>query len=223
MILEEALMSTTTTPPALTALPLLIPDINVSASMIEDRRARGIDHHDEVWEGVYVISPLANNEHQRLTTLLAAIFVEVIDRAGFGESFAGVNLTDQQDNWQRNFRCPDVVAFLNGNPAQNRGTHWFGGPDFAIEIVSPYDRSREKLDFYAQIGTRELLIVDRDPWQLELFRLDAANLASVGVSTVDAPLVLASERTNLAFKLVPGQERPQIAIAHVGDGRTWIV
>jgi Uma2 family endonuclease len=223
MMLEEAPMSTITTPSTLTALPLLIPDVNVSASMIEDRRARGIDHHDEVWEGVYVMSPLANNEHQELTTLLAAILVEVVHRSGLGQSFAGVNLTDQPANWQRNFRCPDVVAFLKGNPAENRGTHWFGGPDFAIEIVSPYDRSREKLDFYAKIGTRELLIIDRDPWQLELFRLDGARLASVGVSTLDAPLAIESERTNLAFQLVPGQERPQIAVAHSCDGRTWTV
>lgn len=215
-------MSTSTTPATLAGLPLFIPDVNVSADMIEDRRARGIDRHDEVWEGVYVMSPLANNEHQRLTLLLASILVEVVDRAGLGESYPGVNLTDQQHNWQRNFRCPDVVAFLIGNPAQNRGTHWFGGPDFAVEIVRPYDRAREKLDFYAKIGTRELLIIDRDPWQLELFRLDAGTLASVGVSTVETPLALASERANLAFKLIPGPERPQIAVAH-SDGRTWTV
>jgi Uma2 family endonuclease len=223
MMLEEAFMSTITTPTALTALPLLIPDVNVSASMIEDRRARGVDHHDEVWEGVYVMSPLANNEHQELTTLLAAILVEVVHRPGLGQSFAGVNLTDQPTNWQRNFRCPDVVAFLNGNPAQNRGTHWFGGPDFAVEIVSPYDRSREKLDFYAKIGTRELLIIDRDPWQLQLFRLDGATLTCVGVSTLAAPVSLTSERTNLVFTLTPGHDRPQIAVAHSSDGRTWIV
>jgi Uma2 family endonuclease len=52
-------------------------------------------------------------------------------------------VTDRHDNWQKNFRCPDVVAFLKGNPAQNRDTHWLGGPDFAIEIVNPYDRARE--------------------------------------------------------------------------------
>jgi Uma2 family endonuclease len=215
-------MSTIPTPSVPTALPLLIPDVTVSSAMIEDRRARGIDHHDEVWEGVYVMSPLANNEHQGLVGLLASILVEVIDRAGLGQSFPGVNLSDQRDNWQRNFRCPDVVAFLHGNAALNRDTHWLGGPDFAVEIVSPYDRSREKLDFYAKIGTRELLIIERKPWQLELFRLDGKQLVSVGVSTLDAPLALVSERTSLAFKLVPGQERPQIAVAH-SDGRTWTV
>ena len=31
--------------------------------------------------------------------------------------------------------------------------------------------SREKLDFYAKVGTREVLILDRDPWSLELYAL----------------------------------------------------
>jgi Uma2 family endonuclease len=221
MMLEEAIMSTITTPPALTALPLLIPDVNVSADMIEDRRARGVDHHDEVWEGVYVMSPAANNEHQKLIARLTSILIEVVDEAGLGESFPGVNVSDQQDNWQKNLRCPDVVAFLNGNPAQNRDTHRLGGPDFAIEIVSPYDRSREKLDFYARIGTRELLIIDRDPWQLELLRLADGKLGSAGVSTLDKPAPLTSETTHLAFCLAPGDKRPVIAVTHADDGRQW--
>jgi Uma2 family endonuclease len=223
MMLEEALMSTITPPPTLTSLPLLIPDVNVSARMIEDRRARGIDHHDEVWEGVYVMSPLANNEHQQLTTLLAAILVEVIDRSGLGQSFAGVNLTDQQDNWERNFRCPDAVTYLKGNPAQNRGSHWFGGPDLAIEIISPYDRSREKLDFYAKIGTRELLVIDRDPWVLEMFKLVEGKLVLDAASSPTQPGAVRSATTELEFRLVEGEGRPNILVVHSRDRRQWIV
>jgi len=46
-----------------------------------------------------------------------------------------------------------------------------GGPDFAVEILNPGDRTPEKLPFYASVNVRELLVVDRDPWSLELFRL----------------------------------------------------
>jgi Uma2 family endonuclease len=220
---EEGAMSTVTTPSTLAAMPVLIPDVNVSASLIEDRRARGIDHHDEVWEGVYVMSPLANNEHQRLTTLLASILIDVIDRPGLGLSFAGVNLTDQPENWQKNFRCPDVVTFLKGNPAQNQGTHWLGGPDLAIEIVSPYDRTREKIEFYESVGARELLIIDRDPWQLELLRLAEGKLATVGASTLAAPQSLLSPSTRLSFQLAAGDDRPAIVVVHSDDRRTWNV
>ena len=36
------------------------------ASLIRDRRESGGDRYDEVWDGVYVMSPLADNEHQQL-------------------------------------------------------------------------------------------------------------------------------------------------------------
>ena len=83
----------------------------------------------------------------------------------------GANITDLEEDWTHNYRCPDVVVFLKEGRAINRETHFFGGPDFAVEIVSEFDRSREKLPFYARVGVRELLLVDRDPWVLELFRL----------------------------------------------------
>ena len=38
--------------------------------LIDRRRACGGDRHDEVWEGVYVMSPPANNEHQELIDLM---------------------------------------------------------------------------------------------------------------------------------------------------------
>ncbi len=51
--------------------------------------------------------------------------------------------------------------------------------------TSPDDRAREKLAFYAKVGTREVLLVDRDPWALELFRLREGRLAQVSRSTTD--------------------------------------
>lgn len=64
-----------------------------------------------------------------------------------------------------------MAVFLKGNPALDRVTHWQGSGDLVVEVVTKGDRSREKLDFYAKLGTREVVVVDRDPWQLELYRL----------------------------------------------------
>ena len=50
-------------------------------------------------------------------------------------------------------------------------------------IVSRDDHSREKISFYEKVGVRELLIIDRDPWQLELFRLASGRLESAGIAT----------------------------------------
>src|SRR5437899_2801748 len=111
-----------------------------------------------------------------------------------------------------NHRCPDVVVYLEGNPAVDCGTHWCGGPDFLTEIMSPGDPTREKLPFYASINTREVLIVDRDPWQLELCQLQSGNLVEVGRSSLAQPDVLTSSVLPVTLRMVAGTNRPQIEI-----------
>ena len=124
---------------------------------------------------------------------------------------------------KHNYRSPDVVVFLNDTKAENCDTHWFGGPDFAVEIVSPGDRSREKFEFYANVGVRELLLIDREPWRLELFRLQEGKLVEVGRSTVKEPRQLASEVAPLDLRLVPGEQRPQIEVVHHDGEQAWTV
>jgi hypothetical protein len=114
-----------------------------------------------------------------------------------------------------------MSLFLGGNLAEDRRTHWFGGPDLALEIVSPDDRSRDKLDFYARVGTREVLILDRDPWQMELYQLDQGELQLRGTVTPDGG-VLTSAVTPFTFQLVGAQPRPQVKIVHTGTGREWV-
>ena len=41
------------------------------ARLIRERRECGGDRYDEVWDGVYVMSPLADNVHQELGYLLS--------------------------------------------------------------------------------------------------------------------------------------------------------
>jgi len=203
-------------------MDLLILDPQLKSALIRQRRRRGLDHHDEVWEGVYVMSPLADDEHQELVGNLTHSFVVTIAYAGLGKVRPGVNVSDRADRWKRNYRCPDVVVFLNGTKARNLATHWLGGPDFAVEVVSRYDRSRKKLDFYAKVGTRELLLVDRYPWALELYRLsEAGTLDLVGRSAVEQPDILTSVILPLTFRLQAAEKRPRIAISHTDGVQTW--
>jgi Uma2 family endonuclease len=136
---------------------------------------------------------------------------------------SGANVSDRRRNWKKNFRCPDVLVFLNDNLAEDRGSHWFGGPDLAIEIVSPRDRSYEKLDFYAKVNTREVLIVDRDPWELVLFRQKKDAMVEVGRSTLKNAAELASEVVPLRFKLTAVKKKPRIEIAHTDGKQRWTV
>ena len=141
--------------------------------LIRRRRRSGGDRYDEVWDGVYVMAPLADNEHQRLGTRAGDRLPERARTGSNGlQIFAGCNVSDQPKRWKRNYRCPDVAVFLPGNPAEDRGSHWFGGPDFAVEVISRFDRVPREVRLLAKVGVRELLLVDRQPWQLELYRSD---------------------------------------------------
>jgi Uma2 family endonuclease len=192
--------------------------------IIAERQANGTDRWDEVWDGVYQLMPLPNIEHQGIVTRLPRALV-VVEDTGLGQVFAGTNVSDQEVDWRQNYRCPDLAVYLNENPAEPRNAYWLGGPDLAVEVVSQGDRSREKLDFYAKVGTRELLLIDRDPWSLELHRLGPDGPALVGRSTPADSLVLASSVLPLGFALVPGREgaRPLLRVAHAEGAQVWTI
>jgi Uma2 family endonuclease len=188
---------------------------------IKRRRAQtGADRYDEVWDGVYVMSPIANNEHQYLALYLAMAIGRGIRTPDDGIVFQGCNVSDQEEDWTRNYRVPDVAVFLKDNPAEDRKTHWFGGPDFAIEIISPGDRSRDKFEFYFDVGVREVLIVDRKPWKLELYRNDGKKLALVGTCTPAKSKTLDCMVIPFRFSLAAGKPRPKVIVVCRTDGRS---
>ncbi len=203
------------------ALGILVTDPMLMDELLAHRQESGGDRYDEVWDGVYVMSPLANVGHQRFVTQFAFVLETVVGVPGLGDVCAGVNVSDRERGWLANFRCPDVAVRLHGGRSRNCKTHWVGGPDFAIEIVSQRDRSRAKLAFYASIGTRELLIVDRDPWALELYGLRGEHLVPIGISRPESPATIASEVLPLSFRLIPAEPTPQIEVVHLPDGQRW--
>ena len=204
-------------------MDLLLTNRDKVRRIIHRRRRLGLDRKDEVWNGRYIIMPDPDNVHQDLVGSLLTVLRIVISWAKLGNAYPGCNISDREDKWTSNYRVPDVTVFLNDNPAENRNTHWLGGPDLAIEIVSDNDKSRKKLDFYASVGTRELIILDRAPWQLELFRLTNGELISVGKSSVTDGSVLASEVVPLSFRLIAGTTRPQIEARHVDGVQSWTI
>jgi Uma2 family endonuclease len=204
-------------------MAVLVTDPDLEGQLIAERQASGGDRFDEVWEGTYVMAPLPNDEHQEIQTSLATIFKIVIDWPGLGLVRAGVNVSDREQGWKENYRCPDVVVFMKGTTARNCDTHWVGGPDFAVEVRSPGDRTPEKLPFYASVNVRELLVVERHPWSVELFRLTNGELVSVGQSVASGSRVLTSELIPLSFRLIPASARPTIQVEHRQTGQRWSV
>jgi len=204
-------------------MAILVTDPYVEEKLKAEREVSGADRFDEVWDGVYVMPPLANNEHQDLGFDLAVIFHSVIVGIPGARVYNTVNVSDREAGWKENYRIPDIAVMLPGGRSKNCGTHWCGGPDFITEILSADDQTREKTPFYSQIGVRELLLVDRDPWQLELYRLQGADLVLAGMSSLAAPAVLTSTVVPFSFRLVAGQDRPLIEVVHIQSGQRWLV
>jgi Uma2 family endonuclease len=167
------------------------------------------------------MSPLASDEHQRIVAELFFILRTVVGRAG--DIRPGVNVSDRLTDWKRNYRVPDVVLRLSGGRAQILENHWHGGPDFVVEVVSPGDRSRKKLDFYASIGVRELLLVDRALRYLELYAPQGKQLVPVGVLRAPGAHVVESSVVPLTFRLDQADERRRIEVVHRESGERWIV
>ena len=163
----------------------MILDPELAQQLIAERAACGGDRFDEVWEGTYMMSPLANNEHQEIQSGLCAAIRNALGWQSPFLILSGANISDREDDWEYNYRCPDVVVLAPDTKAKNCNTHWYGGPDFAVEITSPHDRSRDKFDFYGAVGVRELLLVDRNNWTLEFYRLREETLTLETVSSVD--------------------------------------
>ena len=164
---------------------------------------------------------MANVEHQAVVTGLAIALGTAL--AGKAAVFAGISVSDRRKDWEQNYRCPDVAVVLPGSKAVDCGPYFLGGPDFVVEIASDYDRSREKFEFCARIGVREMLLVDRNPWQLELYRLANSELTLVAKSDTTSQQALMSQVLPLTFRLLPRPSaRPQIEIVKPETNDRWL-
>ena len=204
-------------------MPMLVCDPDVISELEIEREANGLDTYDEVWEGTAVIMSLPNIEHQQLVGGIGFAVQTAFGWPCKHQVLPGVNVSDRIEDWKSNYRAPDFVVYLEGNPAVHCGTHWCGGPDFLTEIISPGDPTREEIPFYESVNVREMLIIDRAPWQLELYQRQDGKLVLAGKSSLDQPIVLSSSVLPLTFHLVTGQTRPQIEITHQASGQKWLV
>jgi Uma2 family endonuclease len=205
-----------------TLMAMMVLDPYVEEQILALRSGTDGDQYDEVWEGVYIVAPLPNDEHQEIVSAMDSILQEAVGWPKLGKVRAGINLSDRDEGWKQNYREPDVAVFLREGKAINHGTHWQGAADFLVEIISAGERTREKLPFYGSIGVVELLVIDREPWSLELYRQADGKLAKVGQSTLAAPEVLSAQTVGLTFQLLPGEPRPQIKAIHEASGREWV-
>jgi Uma2 family endonuclease len=119
-------------------------------ALIERRRRLGLDHHDEMWEGVLHMNPAPHGRHHRIQQQLAELLGPLALAAHLIAAMGDFNLGVQDD-----YRVPDGAIHRPG-PDQM----YYPTTALVIEIVSPGDESWEKLPFYAAHHVDEVLIVD---------------------------------------------------------------
>lgn len=119
-------------------------------ALLERRRQLGLDHRDEVWEGVYRMMPPPTHNHGLLVIQLACLLRPCADSAGLGLT-NGVAIGEPDVN----YRTPDLALHR-----ADAAPMWHPTAALAVEVVSPSDESLAKLPFYAAHDVDEVLIVD---------------------------------------------------------------
>ena len=73
-------------------MAILVTDPSLQQRLMAEREECGADRYDEVWEGITMMAPMPNDEHQQIVMLLASILQETVGWPGLGEVRPGVNL-----------------------------------------------------------------------------------------------------------------------------------
>ena len=68
---------------------VLIRDGGMADALIQERKRKGLDRYDEVWEGTYVMPSVPNNAHQEFLDDLGDVLTEVVKRTGLGKKYQG--------------------------------------------------------------------------------------------------------------------------------------
>ena len=128
---------------------LIVGDDPEVAEWLRRRRDAGQDGFDEVWDGVYHVSPNAGSEHGQVTAQVL-IALEPLARAAGLASCGPFNL----GTGEQNFRVPDGGWF-----SRSPGALYVPTAVMVLEVLSPDDETYDKFDFYAERSVVEILVV----------------------------------------------------------------
>jgi Uma2 family endonuclease len=172
--------------------------VHVTDAELAGRRLRGLDRWDELWDGVLHMTPAPSLEHQRILDEIIMFLGRHLTSAGRGTLRSGVNVFRESAD----YRIPDLTFVAVGREQlfHQDGVRG-GGPDAVIEIRSPEDESYDKLPFFAALGTREVIVIDRDTKRPEIYRLAGSQFVAL---QPDSSGWLVAETMSVRFRAVAG-------------------
>ena len=117
-----------------------------------------------MWEGELHMVPPPSFEHQRVGSELFLVLGQLAKANGLVPLYdtTGVFRPGSDNDW----RVPDSV-FAPLEATSTRGIE--GAASLVVEILSPDDETYAKLDWYAEVGVGEALVIDPHTRRVELF------------------------------------------------------
>lgn len=135
------------------------PDVE---AWLQQRRDRGLDGRDEIWEGVLHVTPFEHARNVAAATALTALTYARARAAGLVPC-GPFNL-----GGPGNYRIPDA-GFFRGATSLYLET-----AAVAVEVLSPHDETFAKFGFYAAHGVEELWVLDPLDRSVRMWQLGAA-------------------------------------------------
>ena len=169
--------------------------LEVPQALLEERRAKGLDKSDEMWEGELHMVPSPSERHQAVA---AELFLVLAPLAKARELLPRYDPTGLfRPGVDNDYRVPDQI-YARPEVRSERGIE--GAASLVVEILSPHDETYAKLEWYADVGVGEVLVIDPETRRVEVFinqdgrmvRVEPAVIECLGVQaqTVDGKLCL---------------------------------
>ncbi len=128
-------------------------------ALIAQRRARGLDLFDELWNGDYHMNPAPHPRHGEIDHQLVAVLYTL------AKELSLVPLSVFNLGTADNYRVPDL-GYCRSRP----DSVFVPTAATVIEIVSPGDETFDKLPHYAEFGVDEVIVVDPETHTVRVFR-----------------------------------------------------
>ena len=154
--------------------------LEVPQALLDERRRKGLDKSDEMWEGELHMVPPPSERHQDVSYRLLRVLGTIAEDRGLVARFeTGLFRPGVDNDW----RVPDQT-YARPELRSERGIE--GAASLVVEILSPHDETYAKLDWYASVGVGEALAVDPDTGRVELFANREGRMVPVEPVVIEA-------------------------------------
>jgi Uma2 family endonuclease len=137
--------------------------LEVPQALLDERRARGADRWDEMWKGELHMVPPPSAQHQAVGTALVVALAPVAAARGLVATYeTGLFRPGVDDDYK-------VADQLYARPELRSERGIEGGASLVVEILSPNDETYQKLDWYADVGVGEVLVIEPETRAVEQF------------------------------------------------------